>query len=142
MAFDKSPVYNALIFKLMAAALVTLVSLKFILDSYFTYISEDAKAKAAASPEELIKLRAAEKKALSTAQTPLTEAMKIVANAPRERASLIVRPLPSDDVNSMKGWSKLPKAFDPELRANMSAVAPSSATATSSHEAETRGANH
>ncbi len=116
MAFDKSKVNNPLIFKLMAASLATLVGLKFILGSYFTYITEDAKANAAASPEALIKLRIEEKKALATAQTPIAQAMSIVAKAPRERASLIVRPLQSDDVNAMKGWSKLPKAFDPATR--------------------------
>lgn len=123
MAFDKSQVNNPLIFKLMAASFVTLVGLKFALDSYFTYITEDAKANAAASPEALIKLRADEKKALASAQTPIVQALGIVGKSPRERASLIVRPLPSDDVAAMKGWSKMPKAFDPALSTLVSAPA-------------------
>lgn len=123
MAFDKSPVHNALIFKLMGATLVTLIGLKLILDSYFISATEEAKANAAASPEALIKLRAEEKKALNNAQTPIAQAIATLSKGSREKASLIVRPMPSEDIGAMKGWSKMPKAFDPAIVGSASAAA-------------------
>lgn len=125
MAFDKSPVNNALIFKLMGATLVTLIGLKLILDSYFISATEEAKANAHASPEALIKLRAEEKKALAGAQTPIAQAVATLSKGSREKASLIVRPMQSDDIGAMKGWSKMPKAFDPAIVGSASVAAES-----------------
>jgi hypothetical protein len=56
MATDQSPPRVGLIAVLAVVTVVSLVGLKFLLDSYFTYMAEEAAHEKLAAPEQLTKI--------------------------------------------------------------------------------------
>ena len=72
MAHDQTPPRMKLIIQIAIATPLILVGLKFILDSYFVWMSEQASAEKMAPTTELNKLREGEKKNLTSGPMPGT----------------------------------------------------------------------
>ncbi|WP_394847569.1 hypothetical protein LZC95_08895 [Pendulispora brunnea] len=109
MATDNSPPRNRLILVMALGTVGTLFVLKFVFDSYFTFMFEgEAKAKIAA-PAELAKLHEEETKKLTGSPIPIDKAMGELASKGRESSALIA-PQPSQDDGPLTGWSQGLKA--------------------------------
>lgn len=112
MAFDKSEPRVGLIFKVGTIVVVSLVGIKFGLDSYFVQMNEAVVAeKLPAVYEPLKTLRDGEQKKLDQSPTPITAAMQQLAQVGRASAGgpADIAPQPSDDLGPITGWSKMPK---------------------------------
>ncbi len=106
MATDQSPPRLKIIINVAAITVLTLVGLKFVFDSYYVQMSEEAAHAKLAVPVELQKLREGEQKNLTTAAVPITAAMAQIAQGKRDE---LIAPQPSEDTGALSGWSKLPK---------------------------------
>ena len=107
MGFYKSEPKTGFIAKVGVIALVSLVGVKFALDSYFVQMNEAVAAeKMPANYEPLQKLREGEQKNLTSSPTPISVAMQQLAQGARPAD---IAPQPSDDLGPMTGWSKAPK---------------------------------
>jgi hypothetical protein len=104
MATDNTPPRLRLIGTIAFIVVITLLGLNFVFESYFAYMSDEAKREKLAPTSELLAQVAAERAALAAAK-PLDQA---VAQLKAGRSELI-EPKPSDDLGAMTGWSKLPK---------------------------------
>ncbi|WP_394837081.1 hypothetical protein LVJ94_09250 [Pendulispora rubella] len=105
MATDNSPPRIRLIMVMAFGTVGTLFVLKFVFDSYFTFMFEgEAKAKIAA-PAELAKLHEEETKKLTGSPIPIDKAMGELASKGRESSTLIA-PQPSQDDGPLTGWSQ------------------------------------
>lgn len=112
MATDQSPPRVGLIAVLGIGTLVSLVGLKFVLDSYFTYMAEDAAHDKLAAPEQLTKLRMQEDKNLTSSALPISAAMTQLAQGRAESGGpSLIEPKASDDTGAMTGWSQMPRKF-------------------------------
>lgn len=113
MAHDTSQTRNRTILTVAIVTVLFLVSVKFVLDTYFIQITEATVKEKLASPEALIKQREAEKKALAGGPVNIDTAMGELARG-RDVPHAVgadITPRPSDDINAMTGWSKMPKTF-------------------------------
>jgi hypothetical protein len=114
MASDNSPPRIRPILATAAIAVVVLVSLKFVFDSYYLSMFEDEEFRkvGSVSPVALIALRAAEKKSLASAPIPLDRAMQLVAKGRSEPIPGMqnggITPEQSTDEASLVGWAQLP----------------------------------
>lgn len=113
MATDNSPPRLKLIVTIGVITVVTLVGLRFVMDSYFSFMSDVAHREKIAPTTELENHHKEEQAALAAAKVPVGEAMSQLAKG--NRGGLIA-PQQSDDLGPMTGWSKLPKAA-PEAHA-------------------------
>jgi outer membrane protein OmpA-like peptidoglycan-associated protein len=111
MAYDRSEPRIALIVKVGITTVVSLVGLKFALDSYFVQVNEAVAAeKQPAVYEPLQKLHEGEQKNLQSSALPIGQAMQQLAQAGRSATGPAdIAPQPSDDLGPVTGWSKLPK---------------------------------
>lgn len=112
MAFDKSEPKVGLIARVGVIAVITLVGVKFALESYFVQVNEAVAAeKMPEHYEPLVKLREAEQKNLTGSPTPITVAMAQVVQNGRaaQGGPADIAPQPSEDVGPLTGWSKNPK---------------------------------
>jgi outer membrane protein OmpA-like peptidoglycan-associated protein len=112
MAYDRSEPRVALIAKIGVIALVSLVGIKFALDSYWVQMNEAVVAeKMPAVYEPLKKLHDAEEKNLNQSATPITVAMQQLSQGGRVASGgpADIAPQPSDDLGPITGWSKMPK---------------------------------
>lgn len=109
---DNTPPRIRLLVTLVVISVVTLVGLKFALDSYFIATTEQA-VRDAQKPvnTEVLQQHEQEAKAFAGAKVPLDQAVAQIAKG--DRAG--VEPQPSDDTGSLSGWSKLPKPVPTEL---------------------------
>lgn len=113
MAHDQTPPRMKLILQIAIVTPIILIGLKFILDSYFTWMSEEAAAQKMAPTTELNKLREGEKKNLTSGPMPITAAMMEISKGRSEQGGPeLIQPQPSDDTGALTGWSKLPRTFD------------------------------
>jgi len=102
-----------LIIQIAIATPLILVGLKFILDSYFVWMSEQASAEKMAPTTELNKLREGEKKNLTSGPMPITAAMMEISKGRAEQGGPdLITPQPSDDTGALTGWSKMPHTFE------------------------------
>ena len=106
MAIDNTPPRLKLIVTIAAITVVTLISLDFILKSYYAMMTDDASREKVAPTKDLDEHRKAEQAALGAAALPVDQAMTQLAKAGRAE---IVAPKQSDDLGPMTGWSKMPK---------------------------------
>jgi len=115
MAVDNSAPRIRMILLTAGVAVATLISLKFIFDSYYLAMFEEEEYQKVGSvaPTALLGLRAAEQKSLATAPIPLDRAIQLVAKG---RSSPIpempndgITPLPSNDESSLVGWAQAPR---------------------------------
>jgi hypothetical protein len=114
MAFDKSPTRNSTIVALGATAIVSLVTVKLALDSYFIKITESTVEEKLVSPEQLIHQHELEKKALASGPMPIDQALAELTRKGRDglRAEGVdLSPKQSDDTGALTGWSKMPRAL-------------------------------
>lgn len=111
---DNTPPRIRLLVTLVVISVVTLVGLKFALDSYFIATTEQA-VRDAQKPvsAEVVQQHELEAKAFAAAKMPIDQAAAQIAKG--ERAG--VEPQPSDDTGSLSGWSKLPKPVPTQLSA-------------------------
>lgn len=133
MATDQSPPRIQIIIRVAVITVATLVGLKFVFDSYFVQMTEEAAHDKLAKPVELLKLREGEQKNLTSAAVPIKEAMAQVAGGKRDES---IAPQPSEDTGALSGWAKLPKAVAtcvqsaaPAADAGVAAAAPGDAGA-------------
>jgi hypothetical protein len=111
MAHDTSPTRNRTIVAVAAGTLVSLVGIKFALDSYFLHITEATAHEKLVSPEQLISHREAEQKALSSGPMPIDQAMAEVGRRGRDTlggGGVDLAPRQSEDTGPLIGWSKMP----------------------------------
>lgn len=101
---DTTPPRLKLIATIAAISVVTLVSLHFVLTSYYAMMTDEARREKLAPTTELEAHRKAEQDALSGAR--IDQAMSALAKGARAAA---ITPEPSDDLGPMIGWTKLPK---------------------------------
>ncbi|MEO7110507.1 MAG: hypothetical protein ABI183_08730, partial [Polyangiaceae bacterium] len=114
MATDQSPPQLRLILTIAAGAVVVLVSLKFVLQSYFTDIMEEAVASKFVDPDELNALHASETAKLNNGPAiPIDQAMSQLASQGRLGSTLIA-PQPSEDTAALTGWAHLHDVDQPE----------------------------
>ncbi len=108
MATDQSPTQNKLIVTIALLAVCTLVSLKFILGSYYISMTEAEAHAEIAPPDDIMKLRADQNKQLQQAAVPIDVAMKNLATSGRDNAPPVISPQQSNDMAPLAGWSRLP----------------------------------
>jgi hypothetical protein len=114
MAADNSPPRIQPIMITAFIAVLVLVGLKFVFDSYYIemFEAEEYRKVGSVEPLELLALRAAEKKGFAAAPVPLDRAMALVAKG---RAEPVpggkggdITPQPSTDYAALAGWAQLP----------------------------------
>ena len=125
MAVDNTPPRLRLIATIAVISIITLIGLNAVFESYYSYMSDEARREKIAPTSEKDDAVKAAAAALAGAKVPIEQAM---AQLKDKRAEL-VEPKPSDDLGPMTGWTKLPKAF-PALPPGASARPPDKATAT------------
>jgi hypothetical protein len=108
MAIDNTPPRLKLIITIAVITIVSLVSLDFILKSYYAYMSDDAIRSKLAPPIELDEQNAAVSKSLS--QAKIDQAMAQLSKGTRADS---ITPQASDDITPLTGWSKMPKVVPP-----------------------------
>ena len=106
MATDNSPPRLKLIVTIGFITIVTLIGLRFVLESYFAFMGDMARREKIAPPTELDDHRKEEQAALTAAKVPVGEAIAQLSKGSRGG----VAPQQSDDLGPMTGWTKLPKA--------------------------------
>ena len=113
MAHDQTPPRLKLILQVAIAAPIILIGLKFVFDSYFIYMSEEAHYDKMAPTTDLDALHQAEQKNLTTGPVPITAAMLEISKGRAEQGGPdLIAPKPSDDTASLVGWSKTPRTFE------------------------------
>ncbi|MEZ4261599.1 MAG: hypothetical protein R3B36_21150 [Polyangiaceae bacterium] len=157
MANDNTPPRIRLIVTVTVITVVTLIALKFVFDSYFAYMSDQATHEKLAEPIARRNLAEIEKKHLTGSPLPIEAAMAKLARGARTDAELSdVEPKPSDDNGPLIGWSKLPKPLPtphPRPAATLGEVATDDAGAAmatadgdagapTAHDAHDAGAAH
>jgi hypothetical protein len=131
MATDKSPVRFALIVKVGAIAIATLIVLRVALESYFDHFVqlEEHHKVGEAKPESLMSLRADEAQRLATGSMPIEAAMQTLAKRGRMAMSPEIAPTASRDVGPLAGWVKMPSEVPAPMEAAADAGAAPKATA-------------
>jgi hypothetical protein len=113
MATDQSPPRIRIILTIAFSSFVILVTLNFVLRSYFLMMTEQVEHDHLAKPEELIKLRAGEERNLTTSPVPIKKAMAELQMRGREGSDALkpladITPQQSDDLGPMVGWVRNP----------------------------------
>jgi hypothetical protein len=126
---DQSPTSNKLIVTVGLLAVFTLVSLKFIIGSYYISMTEAEQHESISAPEQLTQLRAEQNKALQQSSVPIDVAMKNLATSGRDNAPPIITPQQSNDLGPLQGWSQLPHEVQ-QFAAPPPPTVPSTALAT------------
>jgi hypothetical protein len=129
MTTDKSEPRTGLIFKVALFAIVSLLSLRQALISYFGNLAsaEEERKIGHVVPEALNELRADEKQRLSSGALPVEKAMQEIVEHGR-MVSPDTMPSASKDVAPLQGWLKMPGEVPPAMTAtapeNVDAGAP------------------
>jgi hypothetical protein len=110
---DQSPTANRLIVTVGLLAIFTLVSLKFIIGSYYIAMTEAEMHDALAAPEQLTQLNADQNKALQQSPVPIDVAMKNLATSGRDNAPPLISPQQSNDLAALQGWERLKHEVQP-----------------------------
>ena len=87
-----------------------LVGVKFVLDSYYLDMTENYEHGMLPKTELLDQTRTEQRAAIDKGENgniPVSVAMQTLAQKGRDNASDLITPKPSDDVDPLKGWSKL-----------------------------------
>jgi hypothetical protein len=138
MAADNSPPRIQPIVITAFIAVLALVGLKFVFDSYYVQMfeAEEYRKVGSVEPTALLALRAAEKKSLASAPIPIDRAVQLVAKGRGEPMDELkdggITPFPSNDNAALIGWATLAKpgaAVTTNAASDASAPAPSGSTA-------------
>jgi hypothetical protein len=113
MATDSSPPRIRIILTIAFSSLVILVTLNYVFRSYFLMMTEEVEHAHLAKPEELLKLHEGEARNLTTAPTPIAQAMQELTTRGRTnyealKAEADITPEPSTDMAPMVGWIRTP----------------------------------
>ena len=110
MASDDSRPKVRMLFTIGVVAVSLLVGTKFILDSYYVDMVENYEHGMLPKTEQLDQIRADQRGAIDKGENgniPVSVAMQTLAQKGRDNASPLITPQPSDDIDALKGWSKL-----------------------------------
>jgi hypothetical protein len=119
MAADNSPPRIQPIVITAFIAVLTLVGLKFVFDSYYLamFEAEQYRKIGSVEPTQLLALHAAEKKSLASAPVPIDRAIELVV---KDRADPMsnpkagdITPRPSTDTAALIGWASLGRVAPP-----------------------------
>jgi hypothetical protein len=107
MAIDNTPPRLKLIVTIAAITVITLIGISFATQSYYAYMSDEAKHEKIAPTRDKDEQHKAEATAFNQAGMPIDQAMAQIAKGARPEA---ITPTPGapEDVGPMTGWSKLP----------------------------------
>jgi hypothetical protein len=106
-------------------AVALLVGVKFVLDSYFLDMTESYEHGMLPKTEQLDQIRADEHAAIDKGQNgniPVSVAMQNLAQKGRDNAGDLISPKPSDDIDALKGWTRLKR--DVHLPPQVTTTAP------------------
>ncbi len=109
MASDQSPTANKTIITVALLSVFILISLKFILTSYYVEMTEANARSLSSTPEQLRALQAAQRKDLAQSSTPIDVAMKNLAVSGRENPPPVIAPVQAkfDETGPLVGWNGL-----------------------------------
>lgn len=110
MASDDSRPKVRMLLTIGVVSLCLLGGIKFVLDSYYLDMTETYEHTLLPRPELLDQTRTEQHAALDKGENgniPVSVAMQTLASKGRDNASPLVTPQPSDDIDPLKGWSKL-----------------------------------
>ena len=105
MAIDNTPPRLRLIATIAVIVVITLVSLDFVLKSYFAFMTDEAYREKLAPLTARDEQRKAEETSFAGAKMPIDKAMASLKDTRGE----IVEPKQSEDMAPMTGWAKMPK---------------------------------
>ncbi len=110
MATDQTPPRLGLIVSIGVLSIATLVGVRIALATYFDHIAqaEEHRKVGEAKPEALLSLRADEAQRLSSGSMPIESAMHELVKKGRMGLSPELVPVPSHDVQALKGWARMP----------------------------------
>jgi hypothetical protein len=87
-----------------------LIGTKFILDSYYLDMTEGFEHNLLPKTEQLDQTRMEQRAAIDKGENgniPVSVAMQNLAQKGRDNAGDLISPKPSDDIDALKGWSRL-----------------------------------
>lgn len=125
MASDDSRPKVRMLLTIGVVAVSLLVGTKFILDSYYVDMVENYEHGMLPKTEQLDQIRADQRGAIDKGENgniPVSVAMQGLAQKGRDNAGDLISPKPSDDVDALKGWSKLKR--DVHLPPQITTTAP------------------
>jgi hypothetical protein len=110
MATDKSEPRVGLILTVGLGAVVTLISLRAALSTYFDFAvqAEELRKFGEIRPVSLLNLRAQDKERLTAGAMPIDKAMDQIARQGRKSAGPDFAPIASKDTSALHGWVKMP----------------------------------
>jgi hypothetical protein len=91
-------------------AVSLLIGTKFILDSYYLDMTENYEHGMLPKTEQLDQTRTDQRAAIEKGENgniPVSVAMQNLAQKGRDNAGDLISPKPSDDVDALKGWTRL-----------------------------------
>jgi len=110
MASDDSRPKVRMLLTIGVVAVSLLVATKFVLDSYYLDMTENYEHGMLPKTEQLDQIRADQRGVIDKGENgniPVSVAMQNLAQKGRDNAGDLISPKPSDDVDPLKGWSKL-----------------------------------
>jgi len=110
MASDDSRPKVRMLLTIGVVAVSLLVGTKFILDSYYVDMVENYEHGMLPKTEQLDQIRADQRAAIDKGDKgniPVSVAMQGLAQKGRDNAGDLISPKPSDDIDALKGWSKM-----------------------------------
>jgi hypothetical protein len=125
MASDDSRPKVRMLLTIGVVAVFLLVGTKFILDSYYLDMTEGYEHSMLPKTEQLDQIRAEEHAAIDKGQNgniPVSVAMQNLAQKGRDNVSDLISPKPSDDIDALKGWTRLKR--DVHLPPQITTTAP------------------
>jgi len=105
MATDNTPPRLNLIVTIAVITVITLFGIEFVTRSYFAMMSDEAAKEKIAPTTERTEYNKARDTAFAAATMPIAQAAAMLGSKRPESLSA----QQSDDLNPMKGWTKLPK---------------------------------
>ncbi|MBX3225846.1 MAG: hypothetical protein KIT84_30285 [Labilithrix sp.] len=105
MAIDNTPPRLKLIVTIAAITVITLIGISFATQSYYAYMSDEARHEKIAPTKDKDEQLKAEEAAFKSG-LPIDQAMAQIAKGARPES---ITPAPSEDLGPMTGWSKMPK---------------------------------
>jgi hypothetical protein len=112
MASDDTTPKVRMLLTIGVVAVSLLLGVKFVLDSYYLDQTEGYEHSLLPKTELLTQTRTEQHAALDKGESgniPVSVAMQTLASKGRDNASAVITPEPSEDVDPLKGWAKLPR---------------------------------
>jgi hypothetical protein len=105
-----------------------LVGVKFVLDSYYLDMTENYEHGMLPKTEQLDQTRTEQHAAIEKGENgniPVSVAMQGLAQKGRDNAGDLISPKPSDDIDALKGWSRLKREVHLPPQVTASSTVPS-----------------